>query len=687
MPSTPLAADQRALLSVVGVGELPQPIPAGLLTLPIFRAAVKQTELDGQGVLPEAARRAQVVVAEPAGRYTYYEITGDPKLGLPYGGDADVLLAMAALADRTDAEGRPHVHPVTGEFVAPSLRMLARVLDLDMTKDRADRIKGALDRLAAVRIRAARLRQLDEVLGRGDPVTLPAGNAHPIFLEHGMRDVTRDGARDGGRDDGGLLASAGAARGGRRPRPHRVPRDVAAALPGGEWVPEAEGVEFLITYAWRTEYHRTARGEDWIQKLQINPALLAQGERGWVGWIDCPTHARLTRPIAKRLYQLTANAQARQAPLRFELAALRQLCGIAGGTKNVRSAHVRDDVLAAAQELIAHEVLAGAEVTSVARGRYVFHFEPGLRLRVAGWLRGVGTPDFTEQRVLRLLLASLDVAPRAAEQLVAESAGQVRQMLAYVFYQRERGQAVHAPGRYVTDGVAKGWSYDGNEDFQRWLRERIASARPAPRLTAGDRTGERTGERSGEPAAERRDTRAGAAGGAGHRSASAAVAPGAAGAETPRGAHDGPRDLGDVLPLDPAALAPEAAGWWAAVLRELLPAWHPLVRAYLERARPACRAGVTLLVVAHSDGESVRLGREAHLLSDAIARASDGAVCEVLVLSPQQWRAREADVAAVRSAVKPEVGDGDAVVHDGSGTRVHRAARDARPMAPPPVPQ
>ena len=628
VPSTSLAPDQRALLSVVGIGELPQPIPAGLLTLPIFRAAVKQGEVDANGVVSEAARRAQVIVAEPAGRYTYYEITGDPKLGLPYGGDADVLLAMAALADRTDAEGRPHVHPVTGEFVAPSLRMLARVLDLDMTKDRAERIKGALDRLAAVRIRAARLRQLDEVvvdevLGRADPVTLPAGNAHPIFLERG-RGV-------------GSEESTGTGRGAGRRR-LRVPRDVAAALPGGEWVPEAEGVEYLITYAWRTEYHRTARGEDWIQKLQLNPALLAQGEAGWVGWIDCPTHARLTRPIAKRLYQLTANAQARQAPLRFELTALRQLCGIAGGTKHVRTAHVRDDILAAAQELISADVLAGAEVTSVVRGRYVFHFEPGLRLRVAGWLRGVGTPDFTEQRVLRLLLASLDVAPRTAVQLVAESAGQVRQMLAYVFYQRERGQAVHAPGRYVIDGVAKGWSYEGNEEFQRWFRERIASARPSVRLAVGDAV-----RGPGEPRVGPSAAPVATPGGA--RGETAVTMPALVAAR--RDLDPDESVLEDPLPLALPPLEGEVVEWWAEVCRELLPLWHPLVRAYLERARPACRTGVTLLVVAHSDGESVRLGREARLLSDALARASHGALCEVLVLSPPQWRARAADLDAV----------------------------------------
>ena len=611
------------MLASVGIAELPQPIPAGLLTLPIFRAAVKRGEADANGVLPESAWRAQVVVTEPAGRYTYYEITGDPKLGLPYGGDADVLLAMAALADRADAEGRPHVSPLTGEFTAPSLRMLARVLDLDMTKERADRIKGALERLAAVRIRAARLRQLDEVVGRSDPVTLPAGNAHPIWLE-ARRPPAPDPAGDGKR----------------APRRVRVPQEVAAVLPSGEWVPEAEGTEYLISYAWRTEYHRTARGEDWISKLQINPALLDQGERGWVGWIDCPTHAKLARPIAKRLYQLTANAQARQAPLRFELAALRQLCGIAAGSANVRTAHVRDDVLAAAQELVEHDVLALAEVTSVARGRYVFHFEPGLRLRVAGWLRGVGTPDLTEHRVLRLLLGSLDVAPKTAERLVAESAGQVRQMLAYVFYQRERGQSVRAPGRYVVDGVAGGWSYDGHDDFQRWLRARQVDARVAPRLGRGD--------------ADERPASAAAPDGRGQRQPlppSPSVPPSvtpmlavAAAGQDPTSVVEGPACA--VPPLDP-----ETERWWAAATAAAAPGMHPLARAYLGRARPAARRTVTVIAVAHTDGEAARLTRDAHLLSDAMAHASGGAVCEVLVLSPQQWRARSADV-------EPGRGDG-----------------------------
>jgi hypothetical protein len=240
---------------------------------------------------------------------------------------------------------------------------------------------------------------------------------------------------------------------------------------------------------------------------------------------------------------------------------------------------------------------------------------------VAGWLRGVGTPDLTEQRVLRLLLASLDVAPKVAERLVAEQAGQVRQMLAYVFYQRDRGQAVRAPGRYVVDGVTQGWSYAGHDDFQRWQRERLAEARAgAPRLVAG--------------AGDSPDLSARA------QQAPAAVSPAAAlapGAEVELVPEAPPAPEG----VDASA---ELTGWWEVAVAEVAPQLHPLARAYLARTRPALHADVTALAVAHTDGEATRLARDAHLLADALARASGGRACEVLVLSPAQWRARQDDV-------------------------------------------
>lgn len=635
MPSSPIPPEHRLLLAEVGVGELPSPVPAGLLTLPILRVAVKGGVPDPEtGQLPESAWRARVVAQEGAGRLAVYDIAGDPRLGLPYGGDGDVLLALAALADAVDADGRPLVDPVTGTFVAPSLRGIARVLGLEMSRERAERIKGALERLAAVRIRVTRVRQLEAGAPGLEVVTLPSGNAYPVWLD-----------RPGGGEGPPVSSTATTADGAGAPvAARRAGRRAGRPVPAGldaTWVAESDTSEYLITYTWRTDYHRTPRGEDWIARLTINPALLAQGERGWVGWIDCPTHARLTRPIAKRLYQLCAAAAARQAPLRFELGVLRQLCGMAGHSASVRAAHVRADLLAAAEELRLHDVLAGAEVVSTGRGRYVFHFEPGLRLRIAGWLRGVGRLDLAESRVQRLLLASFDVAPRVAERLVAGSAGQVQQMLAYVLYRQARGRPVKAPGRYVIEGVESGWSYATDDDFQAWLRTRLA-ALGAPTLGAVGGAGRAPGARLPDVAAPAlpagRAHRPGAAPGA-TSGAAASVAP----------ADPSPVDEGReaaALGLDalPMVGDPERA-WWAEAVTEVAAGLHALPRAYLQAARPALRSGATLLVVVRSELERGRLTRELDALTEAVVRLSAGAVVEVLLLTPAQWRARGDDVA------------------------------------------
>ena len=47
----------------------------------------------------------------------------------------------------------------------------------------------------------------------------------------------------------------------------------------GAWVTEAESSEYLITYAWRTDYHRNARGEDWaIQTILQGQEQLLTGD-------------------------------------------------------------------------------------------------------------------------------------------------------------------------------------------------------------------------------------------------------------------------------------------------------------------------------------------------------------------------------------------------------------------------
>jgi hypothetical protein len=109
-------------------------------------------------------------------------------------------------------------------------------------------------------------------------------------------------------------------------------------------------------------------------------------------------------------------------------------------------------------------------------------------------------------------------------------------------------------------------------------------------------------------------------------------------------AHVEPDGQGIEQPVSALNISDELAQWWRVAVDEVSPGLHPLARAYLDRARPALHADVAVLVVAHTDGEAARLGRDAHLLADALARASRGQACEVLLLSPAQWRARQDDL-------------------------------------------
>jgi hypothetical protein len=615
--SPTLALEHNALLVAAGIPALPQPIPAGALTLPLFRAAVKLPKAGPDGMLPESAWRTQVVVAESsADRVVLYEITGHPKLGLPYGSDGDVMLAVMALADGVDdATGRPRVNPMTGEFLAPSANQILGVLGLSPSGQQYERVRAALARLAFVRIAGTRLRRLDEAPAHLEPVVLNAGNALTSLTPPSRKEASGSGMT-------GRRSRRGAAAAGQL-------ADVLAERGGGTWIPEVEKVDWLLAYEVRREFDRRITGESWISKLQINPALLAQGEHGWVGWVDCRTHAALN-PVAKRLYQLVALATARQAALRFDVATLRQLCGMA----ERKPAEIRDDLLRAAHELQAHDIIEGAEAVSPRRGQYALYLTPGLRLRVAGWLRGVGTLDLTERRVQRMLLASCDVAPATADRLVRQAAGRVHQMLAVVLYRRDRNRPVQNPARYIEDGVAQGWSYETNADFQQWLQERTEQARTQLLATAAG-----TGSRVVPPV---------------RVSTPPAVWDGAEleGQRVRTGRLPVVPPTEDVPPAERAIPLPtlptpdeSVLRLWNDIVMTVGPSLHALPRDYLAHTRPVRVSGWTLLTVSRSDLEAQRLAREVPALSAAAAVGSGGSVREVLVLSPALWTAREKDLA------------------------------------------
>src|SRR5215217_1056336 len=109
-------------------------------------------------VLPEELYEVRFTTTDRFGIQHRIYISGSNRLGLPYGHDGDVLMALFALyADdrqRVLAGQPPRV--VDGEFLGVSVAMIARAMGYTrLDGGIAKRIRSALRRLAFVRIMAA----------------------------------------------------------------------------------------------------------------------------------------------------------------------------------------------------------------------------------------------------------------------------------------------------------------------------------------------------------------------------------------------------------------------------------------------------------------------------------------------------------------------------------------------------
>jgi hypothetical protein len=126
---------------------LPSPVALQLLDIP-FVLPLKQPPERENGQLPRWAYEVQyALVGADRTRYDV-RVSGDPSLGLPYGQDADILLALFKIL-----ESEPGQHDLaTGVFRQPSYQMICRALGKAPTGRRFREIRDALTRLAGVRI-------------------------------------------------------------------------------------------------------------------------------------------------------------------------------------------------------------------------------------------------------------------------------------------------------------------------------------------------------------------------------------------------------------------------------------------------------------------------------------------------------------------------------------------------------
>jgi hypothetical protein len=546
-PPLPLRADTRLLLTRAGVPALPSPVALQLLDIP-FVLPLKQLPERIDGLLPRWAYEVRLTLA--GADRTRYEVrvTGDPTFGLPFGQDADVLLALFKIL-----EADPGQHNLaTGALAGPSYQMICRALGKTPTGRRFREIRDALTRLAGVRIYSRVT--IDKTVLAAKVLAAEGARPEVPTASTTRRDVTHEMRwlieyRSTERTDTGRAAAArevDPADDAADDAPPDAPRlgngDAAAA-------PDAE----------------VRQTQMWIQHLAVNPFWVAQAVSGWAGWIDVERHARLKSPTARRLYQICAATAARQiaAPWAFAEDALTAACLLTTSATK-KPTKVRQQLEDAAEELREAGLLTAAVWQGSRRGPKTLEVQPAPLLQFADLLRGIGLTDPPDFRVQYAVLRHFGVTPAKARALLAEHPGQVGEVLLRACHLEatDPGAIEKSWAGWVVHHVQAGTSFRGEVDFQKWRSSALAALGPGS-----------------QPSPARPQL---------------AAAPPA----VPLAALDAPAAaLRAHYPLPPAD--PEAAGVWETALAAVVPAVSPFELYGLEVDVPVARTAAELLICVH----------------------------------------------------------------------------------------
>lgn len=485
--SSVVRTDDRLLLAHQGVASLPSPIALQLLDIPIVLPIQKQPSLvDGR--LPDACWRTELeLVSADRTRYRV-RVTGDPVLGLPYGRDADVLLALFRILD----EQRDAHDLTSGTFRQPSFQLICQALGLGASGPLVRRIRDALRRLSHVRIESRvlidRSSEASRLLAQegataGSP-TASTIRRHEVeesrwLLEYRTEERTVEE---------------------RRPAPGSA---VSGGTGGSDELTDRGETDEDIRPGDAGSIVQTGRTL-WIHELRLNPFWVSQAISGWAGWIDVERHTGLKSITARRLYQLCAAHAARhmRLPWLFQEQELRAACLLSTANKPTRARRMLSD---AADELIAAGVLTTATWQGTPRrGPMELRLEPGPLLQLSGLLRGIGLTDPPDIRVQYALLRAFGVTAAKARPMIAEKPGQVAEVLLRACHLRATEPTAVTkswPG-WIIYHVEHETSFAGEIAFQQWRRSALArldaeAPAAAPRtVAAGKKVSASGGARS-----------------------------------------------------------------------------------------------------------------------------------------------------------------------------------------------
>lgn len=401
-----------------------------------------ENKLESKPALSEQFTRASVTLAERGVRRVVV-VEGSPTLGLPYGDDADVLLALFRLVhddqQRVLIGHEPQV--VDGQFVSPSLSMIVNALQMQRGGSQRKHIREALERLANVRIKTSAefFRDTGELAAR---ITEGQSSAAPVIPQA------------------------------------RLDR----AAPGRRTLAATEKITWLLEYEWRRDYSRTEDGEDWITHLKLNPVWCAHGASGWVAWIELPIF-RALGPAAKRLYMHLAARAACDGlvPWTLDAAELVRTCAPVVPSNAQGLKYVRE----AARALASAEVIQDWQETASGRSERRFTFHAGPVLALAAHLRGAGSFDPDDVRLQFAVLQFFGVDVAEARRWLDEHPAATRDALCFAIFLRETNPArvrVSWPAM-MRDRIANRRTNAGEVGYEAWALRRLAggpSAHPFP---------------------------------------------------------------------------------------------------------------------------------------------------------------------------------------------------------------
>ena len=478
-PAPLLRPDDRLLLAQHGAGGLPSPVALQLLDVP-FVLPLQQQPARADGQLPESAWRVETeLTATDRTRYRV-RVTGDPYLGLPYGRDGDVLLALFRILD----EGRDVHDLATGTLQNPNYHMICRALGLEATGPLVQRIRDALRRLANVRIES---RLLVDRSAEATRVLAHDGSALPTAATGGT--VRRHEVEE----SRWLLEYRTEAR---TVEDRTAPEDARSSAAPTDVTSVGDDPDSPARRVRRARVERTF----WIHELRVNPFWVSQAISGWAGWIDVERHAALQSITARRLYQICAAHAARnlRVPWAFSERELFAACLLS--TDGRKPTRLRQQLTEAAQELTEAGVLSEyAWHGAPRRGGMEFTLGPGPLLRVGELLRGIGLTDPPDVRVQYALLRAFGVSAPKARALIAAKPGQVAEVLLRACHLRatDPGAVNKSWAGWIVYHVEQDTDFAGEVAFQQWRRTELAAAeRSVERASsgvAGGATGATTG--------------------------------------------------------------------------------------------------------------------------------------------------------------------------------------------------